>query len=73
VNLTYANNKVNIFGMYHSSKSSTFGLGLNYQNLGFSGMYSTANSILSNYSNGNFELSLKMILFRQSNIQKKSE
>lgn len=69
LNLTYANNRVNIFGMYHSTKSSTVGLGLNYQNLGFSGMYSTANSVLSNYSNGNFELSLKMILFRKGFVQ----
>ena len=69
LNLTYANNKINVFGMYHSTKSSTFGVGLNYQNLGFGGMYSTANSILSNYSNGNFELSLKMILFKKNIAQ----
>lgn len=65
LNLTYANNKVNVFGMYHSTKSTTFGLGLNYQNLGFSGMYSTSNSVLSNYTNGNFEIGLKMILLRK--------
>ena len=69
LNFTYANNRVNLFGMYHSTKSSTFGLGLNYQNLGFSGMYSTANSALSNYSNGNFELSLKISLFRKGFVQ----
>jgi type IX secretion system PorP/SprF family membrane protein len=63
-NLSYANNKVNIFGMYHTTKSSTFGVGLNYQNIGFSGMYSTATSALSNYANGNFEVSVKVKLFK---------
>lgn len=62
-NLTYANNRVNLFGMYHSSESATFGLGLNYQSIGFVGMYSTATSALSGYTNGNFEISLKVNLF----------
>jgi type IX secretion system PorP/SprF family membrane protein len=63
-NVTYANNRVNFFGMYHSSKSSTFGVGLNYLNIGFSGMYSTATSALSNYANDNFEVSMKVKLFQ---------
>lgn len=63
-NLTYANNRVNFFGMYHSSKSSTFGVGLNYLNIGFSGMYSTATSALSSYANDNFEVSMKLRLFQ---------
>jgi type IX secretion system PorP/SprF family membrane protein len=33
-NLSYANNQVNFFGMYHSSKSATYGLGLNYHSNG---------------------------------------
>lgn len=64
-NLSYANNRINLFGMYHSSNSSTFGLGLNYQNIGFSGMYSTATSALSSYANGNFEMSMKIKLFNK--------
>jgi type IX secretion system PorP/SprF family membrane protein len=58
VNLNYANNRVSLFGMYHSSQSTTFGLGLNYQSIGVSGMYSTATSALSGYANGNFEVNL---------------
>lgn len=73
LNLTYANNKVNLFGMYHSTNSLTFGLGLNYQNMAFSGMYSTANATLSNYSSGNFELGLKMFLFGNSVVQNEAE
>lgn len=63
-NVSYANNRVNLFGMYHSSKSSTFGVGLNYLNIGFSGMYSTATSALSSYANDNFEVSMKVKLFQ---------
>jgi type IX secretion system PorP/SprF family membrane protein len=63
-NLSYADNKVNLFGMYHSSKSTTFGLGLNYQSIGISGMYSTATSALSNYANGNFEISMKIKILK---------
>lgn len=63
-NISYANNKVNLFGIYHSSKSSTFGVGLNYLNIGFSGMYSTATSALSSYANDNFEVSMKVKLFK---------
>lgn len=64
-NLSYANNRINLFGIYHSSNSSTFGLGLNYQNIGFTGMYSTATSALSSYANGNFEVSMKVMLFNK--------
>lgn len=62
VNFNYANNRVNLFGMYHSSQSTTFGVGVNYQTIGISGMYSTATSALSGYANGNFEVSLQMKL-----------
>jgi type IX secretion system PorP/SprF family membrane protein len=62
-NLSYSNNKVNLFGMYHTSHSSTFGVVLNYQNIGFGGMYSTATSALSNYANGNFEVNVRVKLF----------
>ncbi|MES3017152.1 MAG: PorP/SprF family type IX secretion system membrane protein [Bacteroidota bacterium] len=69
-NLSYANSKVNLFGMYHSTNSTTWGIGLNYQNIGFSGMYSTATSALSSYANDNFEVSMKVKLFnKQSRIQ----
>lgn len=61
-NLSYANNRVSLFGMYHSSNSTTFGLGLNYQSLGVSGMYSTATSALSGYANGNFEVNVQLKL-----------
>lgn len=63
-NLSYGLNKLNFFGMYHSTKSTTFGLGMNYQSFGFSGMYTTSTSALNNYTNGDFELTIKAILFK---------
>jgi len=62
VNLTYANNRVNLFGMYHSSESATFGLGVIYQSVGINGMYTTATSALGGYTNGNFEVNVKVKL-----------
>lgn len=64
INLTLADNKLSFLGMYHSSKSTTFGMGLNYGTFGFQGIYTTATSALSNYTNGNFEISLKLKVLR---------
>ena len=61
-NLSYANNQVNFFGMYHSSKSATFGLGLNYHSMGFNAIYTTAATALSGYTGGSFEIGLKLNL-----------
>ncbi|WP_343530338.1 PorP/SprF family type IX secretion system membrane protein [Pedobacter sp.] len=51
--------QIMLMGMYHSSKSATFGLGMNlkkrYQ---ITGMYTTQTSSLTSYSNGSFELGL---------------
>ena len=61
-NLTYGD-RLNLFGMYHSSKSATMGIGMKYLSFGINGMYTTATSALSNYANGNFEVSLSLRLF----------
>jgi type IX secretion system PorP/SprF family membrane protein len=65
-NLSYGGNKLNFFGMYHSTRSATFGMGMNYQNFGFGGMYTTSTSALSGYTNGNFELSLRANLLSKT-------
>jgi type IX secretion system PorP/SprF family membrane protein len=56
-------NHVNFFGMYHSSQSATFGLGMIYQNLGLSGIYNTSTGNLSQYASDNFEINLHARLF----------
>ena len=63
-NLTY-DEKLNLFGMYHSSKSATIGIGMKYLSFGINGMYTTATSALRNYANGNFEVSLSMRLLKK--------
>lgn len=68
-NLSYAGNKFNLFGMYHSSQSATFGFGLNYHSLGFCGMYSTSTSALRGYADGNFEIGLKINLLKTRKIK----
>ena len=63
-NLSYAKNQVNFFGMYHSSKSATLGLGLNYHSIGFTAMYTTSTSGLSDYVSESFEIGLKLQLLK---------
>lgn len=63
-NLTYAN-RINFFGMYHSSKSSSFGIGMNYQSFSISGIYTTPTSAIRAYTAGNFEIGLAGNLFKQ--------
>jgi type IX secretion system PorP/SprF family membrane protein len=60
-NLSYSN-MISLFGMYHSSESATFGLGLNYKAIGINGIYTAATSALRGYTNGNFEVNLAVRL-----------
>ena len=61
-NLLLAGNQLSIQGMYHSSKSTTFGFGLNKPTFSILGFYTTETAALSNYTNGEFELSLRLHL-----------
>lgn len=52
-----------ILGMYHSTKNATFGLGMDYKRKYLiSGTYTTQTSALSSYTNGSFQLSLRLNL-----------
>lgn len=62
-NLMLANNQLSIQGMYHSSKNATFGFGLNKNAYSILAFYTTETSGLSNYTNGDFEISLRLRLF----------
>lgn len=61
-NLTYAE-RISLFGMYHTSQSASFGLGMSYQSISFSGIYTTSTAALSPYNDGNFEIGLKAHIF----------
>jgi hypothetical protein len=51
--------------MYHSSKSATFGAGVNYKSsLMIMGFYTTNTAALQRMINGTFEISLKANLFK---------
>jgi len=61
--LSIANKQVFLMGMYHSTKNGTFGLGMNYKKKYLvSGTYTTQTSALSSYTNGSFELNLRLNL-----------
>lgn len=59
-NLSLANNQVSIQGIYHSTKSTTFGFGLNKNAFSILAFYTTETSSLNNYTNGDFEISLRL-------------
>lgn len=62
-NVTFAE-KLFLMGMYHSTKSASFGAGMNYKNsLSFMGFYTTETSALQGSANGTFEISVKATLF----------
>lgn len=61
--LEIANQQVFITGMYHSTKNATFGLGMDFRKKYLiSGNYTTQTSALSGYTNGSFELNLRLRL-----------
>jgi type IX secretion system PorP/SprF family membrane protein len=61
--LSIANKQVFLLGMYHSTESATFGLGMDYKKKYLiSGTYTTQTSALSSYTNGSFELNLRVNL-----------
>ncbi|WP_256009606.1 PorP/SprF family type IX secretion system membrane protein [Desertivirga xinjiangensis] len=60
-NLTLANNQVNVMGMYHTNESATIGMGVKYRSLmQINGMYTSGTSAIQGYTNGNFELNLRV-------------
>jgi len=59
VNVAFDNNAFSVQGMYHSSNSATFGVGLNKTSFSILAFYTTNTSALNAYNNGDFELSLR--------------
>ncbi|HEY0896332.1 MAG TPA: type IX secretion system membrane protein PorP/SprF, partial [Sphingobacteriaceae bacterium] len=59
-NLSLINNQLMLSGMYHSSQSATFGVGVIYNKaLSILGMYTTETAALRGYTNGNFEVGVR--------------
>lgn len=61
--MSIANKQVYLLALYHSTKSATFGLGMDYKRKYLiSGTYTTQTSALSTYTNGSFELNIGLNL-----------
>jgi type IX secretion system PorP/SprF family membrane protein len=59
-NVVVANNQLSFTGMYHTSKSATFGCGFNYKSMSIVGLYTTENTQLRGDANGIFEIGLQL-------------
>ncbi|RZL98574.1 MAG: type IX secretion system membrane protein PorP/SprF [Pedobacter sp.] len=58
--LTLADRQVMLTALYHSTKSASFGLGLDYKRKYLiNGFYTTQTSALNTYSNGTFEINVR--------------
>ncbi|NEU06789.1 type IX secretion system membrane protein PorP/SprF [Flavihumibacter sp. R14] len=65
-NLMMSNGQLIFTGMYHSSQSATFGMGINYnKTLTLMGMYTTETAAMQTYANGNFEIGLKYRILKK--------
>lgn len=59
--LSIANKQVFLLGMYHNTDNATFGLGMDFKKKYLiGGTYTTQTSALSSYTNGSFELNLRL-------------
>ncbi|RYE18023.1 MAG: type IX secretion system membrane protein PorP/SprF, partial [Sphingobacteriaceae bacterium] len=64
-NLMLASNQLSLQGMFHSTKSATFGFGLNKDAYSILAFYTTETASLNNYTNGNFEISLQLHVLKK--------
>lgn len=58
-NLEFYNDILSVMGVYHSSRSATYGVGVNYKSFTVLGMYTTQTHAMNGYASGNFELGLR--------------
>ncbi|MBB5619966.1 type IX secretion system PorP/SprF family membrane protein [Pedobacter cryoconitis] len=60
VNANFADDKLSVMGMYHSTENATVGFGINYlKSLYIMAYYNTATSALKGYTGGDFEINLR--------------
>lgn len=65
VNLIFAENKISATAIYHSTKSISFGMGLNFHSLSILGMYTSGTSAFRGYNTGNFDIGLGYCFVRK--------
>jgi type IX secretion system PorP/SprF family membrane protein len=67
LNFTLKNDMLHFYSMYHSSQSESFGFGANInKNVQLMLFYTTETSPLANYSNGDFEVGLKLNFYNKN-------
>jgi type IX secretion system PorP/SprF family membrane protein len=61
LNANFAGDKLYVMAMYHSTENATFGFGMNYKStLYFMAYYNTATSAISGYTDGDFEVNIRV-------------
>ncbi|MNK06748.1 hypothetical protein D3C87_246470 [compost metagenome] len=64
-NIKFSDQKLNLFALYHSTQSATFGLGAQAtENLFFNFTYTSATAVLAGETSGSFEVNLRLNLFK---------
>ncbi|SOD13368.1 type IX secretion system membrane protein, PorP/SprF family [Pedobacter xixiisoli] len=64
-NFTFADDKIGLMAMYHSTKSTSFGVNAKLSKaFSLLGLYTSNTSALASQTNGSFELNLKINLFK---------
>jgi type IX secretion system PorP/SprF family membrane protein len=65
-NFTVANGAASVMAIYHSTQSATFGMGAVIKSLGsVNAHYTTSTAALKNYTDGNFELGLRLNILKK--------
>ncbi|RNL56682.1 PorP/SprF family type IX secretion system membrane protein [Pedobacter jejuensis] len=61
LNANFANDKLYVLAMYHNTQNATVGFGMNYKStLYFMAYYNTATSAISGYTDGDFEINVRV-------------
>ncbi|SFA57787.1 type IX secretion system membrane protein, PorP/SprF family [Pedobacter suwonensis] len=61
LNANFANDKLYVMAMYHNTQNATVGFGMNYKStLYFMAYYNTATSAISGYTDGDFEVNIRL-------------
>ena len=64
-NFSVANGAASVMAVYHSTESATIGMGARIKSLGeINANYTTATAALSQYTSGNFQIGLKVLLLQ---------
>ncbi len=68
LNVRFIDDKLNIFGLYHTSQSATLGIAAKLTaNMSMNFMYTSATAVLAGESSGSYEINLRLDLFKRKN------